>query len=90
MVFVTSSEALESARVDRIMALGVTFEARGLTYMATWTQWQSEVVLLLKRDFEEMLGHISIDEIDWPSWHNYYQQGRSPRSAIERALELDL
>jgi hypothetical protein len=58
--------------------------------METWAQWQSEVVMLLRRDFEEMLGHISIEEIDWPAWQHYYQQGRSPRSAIERALELDL
>jgi hypothetical protein len=56
----------------------------------TWTQWQSEVVKLLQRDFQEVLGHISIEEIDWPAWQPYYQQGRSPRSAIERALELDL
>jgi hypothetical protein len=58
--------------------------------METWTQWQNEVVMLLKRDFEEMLGIISIEEIDWPAWHAYYRQGRSPRCAIERALELDV
>jgi hypothetical protein len=58
--------------------------------METWTEWQIEVVKLLKRDFEEILGQISTEEIDWPAWHPYYQQGRSPRSAIERALELDL
>jgi len=53
-------------------------------------EWQSEVVMLLRRDFEEVVGPISIDDIDWPAWQHYYQQGRSPRSAIERALELDL
>ena len=60
-----------------------------LAWMETWTQWQSEVVKLLRRDFEDLLGLISIEEIDWPAWHPYYQQGRTPRSAIERALELD-
>jgi hypothetical protein len=58
--------------------------------METWTQWQNEVVMLFRSDFEDLLGHISIDEVDWPAWRVYYQQGRSPRSAIERALELDL
>jgi hypothetical protein len=58
--------------------------------METWTEWQSEVVMLLRRDFEEVVGPISIDDIDWPAWQHYYHQGRSPRSAIERALELDL
>jgi hypothetical protein len=58
--------------------------------MDAWTRWQSDVVTLLKRDFADVLGEISSEEIDWPSWRGYYEQGRSPRSAIERALELDL
>jgi hypothetical protein len=44
----------------------------------------------MRRDFEDPFGLISIEEIDWPAWHPCYQQGRTPRSAIERALELDL
>jgi hypothetical protein len=58
--------------------------------MQPWTQWQMEIVALLQRDFEEALGHISIEDIDWPSWHALYIQGRSPRAAIERALERDI
>jgi hypothetical protein len=57
---------------------------------AAWTQWQNEVVALLQRDFEEALHHIRIDDIDWPSWHDYYAQGKSPRAALDRALERDL
>jgi hypothetical protein len=83
IVFVACSDPIEAARV-------LASHGLDLTDMETWTEWQSEVVMLLKRDFEEVLGHISIEEIDWPSWRNYYEQGRSPRSAIERALELDL
>jgi hypothetical protein len=51
-------------------------------------QWQ--IVALLEIDFEETLQQISIDDIDWPSWHEYYVQGKSPRAAIDRALERDL
>jgi hypothetical protein len=58
--------------------------------MQTWEQWQSEIVTLLQKDFEEALQHISLDDIDWPSWHGLYLQGKSPRAAIERALERDL
>jgi hypothetical protein len=58
--------------------------------METWTQWQREVVKLLRRDFEDLLGDIFDRRDRLAAWHFYYQQGRSPRSAIERALELDL
>lgn len=61
-----------------------------MIHIETWAEWQNEVVTLLRRDFEEVFGLISIEEIDWPAWHPFYEQGRSPRSAIERALELDV
>lgn len=56
----------------------------------TWTQWQNDVVALLEKDFIETLQQISMDDIDWPSWHDYFVQGKSPRAAIDRALERDL
>ncbi len=58
--------------------------------MQSWTQWQREVLTLLRQDFQEVLRHISLDDIDWPSWRNFYLQGRTPRAAIDRALERDL
>jgi hypothetical protein len=61
-----------------------------ITAMQPWPQWQSEIVALLENDFDGALGSISIEDIDWPSWRPLYDQGRTPRSAIERALERDL
>ena len=58
--------------------------------MQSWKQWQSEVVTLLQCEFDEALCDISLDKVDWLAWHQFYAQGRSPRSAIERALERDL
>jgi hypothetical protein len=58
--------------------------------MQPWTQWQNEIVSLLKGDFEQALQDISLEDIDWGSWRVFYEQGRSPRGAIERALERDL
>ncbi len=58
--------------------------------MQTWEQWQRDIVTLLQKDFEEALQHISLNDIDWPSWHSFFVQGKSPRAAIERALERDL
>jgi hypothetical protein len=56
-----------------------------------WEKWQSDIVALLQSDFGgEVLRDISLEDIDWPSWHDFYVQGKSPRAAIERALERDL
>jgi hypothetical protein len=60
------------------------------TPLRDWEQWQHDIVALLKSDFGDALQVISIDDVDWPSWQGLYAQGRSPRSAIERALERDL
>jgi hypothetical protein len=58
--------------------------------MQPWTEWQHEIVALLKDDFDQTLGQISLEDVDWSSWRPFYEQGRSPRSAIERALERDI
>ena len=55
-----------------------------------WRQWQTDVVTLLRRYFDAELASIGMQDIDWPSWHRFYIEGRSPRAAIERALERDL
>jgi hypothetical protein len=56
----------------------------------TWNRWQLEVVALLQADFAEVFGEIGLNDVDWPSWHPLFVQGRSPRAAIERAFERDL
>ncbi len=61
-----------------------------LSEVRSWEQWQHEIVALLRGDFGDSLEIVSIDDVDWPSWQAFYVQGRSPRSAIERALERDL
>jgi hypothetical protein len=58
--------------------------------MQPWTQWQREIVTLLRSDFDHSLQDISLEGIDWISWRAFYEQGKSPRAAIERALERDL
>jgi len=59
--------------------------------MQTWEEWQREIVELLQKDFGgDALRHIGLEDIDWPSWHIYYLQGKAPSAAIECALERDL
>jgi hypothetical protein len=54
-----------------------------------WAQWQRAVLRLLRADFTEVFQHIGFDEVDWESWRSFYNEGRTPRSAIDRALERD-
>ncbi len=58
--------------------------------MKPWVQWQTEVVATLGAELAEILQQISLDDIDWPAWRTFYLEGRSPRAAVNRALERDL
>jgi hypothetical protein len=57
--------------------------------LGSWQKWQEAVVELLRTDFDEVLQHIGLDEVDWPAWRTFYNEGRTPRAAIDRALEQD-
>jgi hypothetical protein len=56
----------------------------------TWRQWQFAVLQLLRADLTEVIQRIGFDDVDWPSWRGFYNEGRTPRAAINRALERDL
>ncbi len=58
--------------------------------MQTWIQWQAEVVATLGAELEELLHHVSLDDIDWAAWRGFYLEGRTARAAVDRALERDL
>ena len=52
--------------------------------VGSWTHWQEAVVELLQEDFP-----TSFHEVDWEAWRRFYEQGKSPKAAIDRALERD-
>jgi hypothetical protein len=54
-----------------------------------WNLWQRSVIALLRADFTGVLRTIATDEVDWESWRRFYEAGRSPQQAINRALERD-
>lgn len=57
--------------------------------LLNWTQWQNAVLALLRADVSGALLSLEIDEVDWDQWRSFYTEGRSPRSAIDRALARD-
>jgi len=56
----------------------------------SWERWQTELVALLRSDLCGELQNTTLDDVDWSSWEVFYLQGRTPRAAIDRALERDL
>ena len=62
----------------------------GYRFMQNWAQWQNEVLILLQSECVEALRHISIDDVDWVAWRCFYDQGKTPRASIDRALQRDL
>jgi len=58
--------------------------------MQPWAQWQAEVVATLGVELGEVLDPVSVDDVDWVAWYGLYLEDRTPRSAVNRALERDL
>lgn len=54
-----------------------------------WNQWQRSVIALLRADFTGVLRTIAAHEVDWDIWRGFYEAGRTPQQAINRALERD-
>ncbi len=55
-----------------------------------WNQWQQAVVCLLHAELIGALPEIGPDDVDWDAWRPFYEAGRTPRQAVNRALEKDL
>ena len=57
---------------------------------SAWEIWQSQVVDLLRSELFQELQVSTLDDVDWLTWQPYFSQGKSPRQAIEQALERAL
>jgi len=55
----------------------------------SWLQWQRGVLQLLRAELREVLDVITVDDVGWEAWREFYDQGRTPRAAVNRALERD-
>jgi hypothetical protein len=62
----------------------------GAAILQSWTQWQLDVLAVLRADFRDVLIRVELEDVDWATWRELYVQGRSPRAAVNRALERDL
>jgi hypothetical protein len=58
--------------------------------LLSWNQWREAVVKVLRAELADTLRHIGLDDVDWGAWRVFYESGRTPRAAVNRALERDL
>ena len=52
----------------------------------SWMMWQQQVLNKIRRDYADILEHLTLDDIDWPSWRDLYDQGRSASDAVDHAF----
>ncbi len=51
-----------------------------------WKRWQSDVVVVIRSEYQDLFPLIQTDEIDWQAWQPLYDQGCSAREAVGLAL----
>ena len=52
----------------------------------SWPTWQEQVLGKIRRDYADILQHLTLDDIDWPTWRDLYDQGRSASDAVDYAF----
>lgn len=58
--------------------------------LQSWQQWRAGVVVEIRCDFREVLEDVKDADIDWDAWRPLYEEGRSPRAAVDRAFLRDI
>jgi hypothetical protein len=57
--------------------------------LQSWLQWRAGVVAQIRYDLCEVLPDVQDADIDWDAWRPLYEEGRSPRAAVDRAFVRD-
>jgi hypothetical protein len=56
----------------------------------SWQQWRAGVVDEIRCDLAEVLADVKDADVDWEAWRPLYEEGRSPRAAVDRAFLRDI
>ena len=57
-----------------------------MTQAEHWSEWRRGVVCTIRVHFGDVLDAIGEEDVDWDAWRPFYEEGRSPKSAVERAF----
>lgn len=58
--------------------------------LESWQQWRAGVVAEIRCDLRDVLDDVKDADIDWEAWRPLYEEGRSPRAAVDRAFLRDI
>jgi len=56
----------------------------------SWLDWRQAVVAVIRADLRDVLEEVTDNDVDWEAWRPLYEEGRSPRAAVDRAFVRDL
>ena len=56
----------------------------------SWPEWQLRVVAVIRETLAGVLDQVDFSDVDWDAWRPFYDEGRSPRAAVERAFLREL
>jgi len=56
----------------------------------SWARWQHGVMSVIRIEFEELFAYVDRDDVDWNAWRPLYDEGRSPKAAVDRAFARDI
>ena len=57
-----------------------------MTQTEHWMEWRRGVVCTIRAHFGDVLDTIGEEDVDWDAWRPFYEEGRSPKAAVERAF----
>ena len=57
---------------------------------AAWCAWRQAVIAAIRIDYADVLDDVDEDDIDWEAWRPLYEDGLSPRAAVDHAFVRDL
>jgi hypothetical protein len=55
-------------------------------FVQPWSDWQNAVVAVIRIDFHDVLEDVHIEDIDWDAWRPLYDEGRTPKAAVDQAF----
>ena len=56
----------------------------------SWTDWRQGVVAVIRTEFHDIFDQVGDDDIDWEAWRPLFEEGRSPKAAVDRAFLRDV
>ena len=56
----------------------------------SWTDWRKGVVAIIRTEFRDIFDKVDDTDIDWEAWRPLFEEGRSPKAAVDRAFLRNL